>query len=65
MQALSVINTELVRTRFHKNLVLMQKWNMNRNTLEGARAAVSEHLRYSTGHSCVTGMSIFIFKEGL
>ena len=34
MQALSVINTELVRTRFHKNLVLMQKWNMNRKHLK-------------------------------
>ena len=66
MQALSVINTELVRTSYHKKPGIDAKMEYESEALEGARAKVSEHLRYSTGHSCVAAMSriiLFIFNQ--
>jgi len=64
MQALSVINTELVRTSCNKEPGIDAKMEYESEALEGARSTVSEHFRYSTGHSCVTAMSriiLFIF----
>jgi len=45
MQALSVINTELVRTSCNKEPGIDAKMEYELEALEGARSTVSEHFR--------------------